>query len=132
MPNLERARWHKALREQEVMGSLGEGDMSRYRKLLRSHGWSAGDGPVMLSYATTVSATWLLGLSAAAHGLPLAVAGIGMPGWYWWEGGRKQIPGSHRALQVLDAVLAPNTPVMLTDHGDIGDAHTYHTPHTLV
>eukprot|EP00966_Prymnesium_polylepis_P303667 7014695-Prymnesium_polylepis.1 len=71
--------------------------------------------PVLLSYATNVASHWLLGLSAAAHGLPLAVAGLGMPGWPWWEGGRKQLPGSRRALQVLDA-LVPRSPILLTDH----------------
>ena len=116
---LARARWRKAQSDQESMNAvLSQAAVEKCRELIPPR-WPVGKGPIMLSYATAVSPTWLLGLSAAAHGLPLAIAGLGMPGWYWWEGGRKQLPGSRRSLQVLDAV-SPDVPIMLTDHGDIG------------
>lgn len=74
--------------------------------------------PIILTYSTRVpAAPWLLGLSAAAHGLPLVVAGLGAPGWAWYEGGSQVIIGTRRAAQLLYH-LAPEAAVVATDSGD--------------
>ena len=76
------------------------------------------DMPVMLSYSTAPSSHWLLGLSAARHGAPLVVAGLGRSKWPWHAGGRKKLPGSRRALQLISAVR-PSARVLSTDTGDL-------------
>ena len=81
--------------------------------------WRGGvDKPAMLSYSTSVSSHWQLGLSAARHGLPIVLAGLGMPRWPWYQGGRKKLPGSRRALQLIQQ-LSPGQPVISSDTGDL-------------
>ena len=81
--------------------------------------YSSRDGPVMLSYATSVPSGWMLGLSAAVHGLPIVLAGLNQPRWPWWHGGRKKLPGSRRALQIIEAIGGPDRPVISSDTGDL-------------
>eukprot|EP00966_Prymnesium_polylepis_P177543 4111981-Prymnesium_polylepis.1 len=76
----------------------------------------------LLVYTTRVpswnsASPWYLGYSAAAHRVPLVVAGLGRPGWAWDEGGSQVITGSRRAAQVL-AALAPAAAVVTADSGD--------------
>lgn len=82
--------------------------------------WSAGTGPIIFTVATHLSEAWVLGLSAAQHGLPLVVAGLGLPGWSWHlgSGGNVQkLAIARRALRVLH-LLAPNVPVIFADATD--------------
>lgn len=99
------------------MHPLSEAKLAACRAALEPH-WLAGTGPVMLSYATSVPHQWLLGLSVAKHGLPLVLVGLNQPRWPWWQGGRKKLPGSRRALQVIHE-LSPNRPVIFSDTGDL-------------
>lgn len=96
---------------------LDASQLAACRAALEPH-WLPGKGPVMLSYATSVSTNWMLGLSAARHGLPLVLAGLNQPRWPWWQGGRKKLPGSRRALQVIHE-MAPDRPVISSDTGDL-------------
>ena len=41
-----------------------------------------------------------------------------MPRWPWWQGGRKKLPGSRRALQLIQA-LEPQATVISSDTGDL-------------
>ena len=61
----------------------------------------------------------LLGLSAAMNKLPIAVIGLGNPGWAWWEpAAPKKYTGLQRAAQILHAV-APETPLLMSDGADV-------------
>ena len=61
-----------------------------------------------------------LGLSAAAHGVPLVVAGLGLPSWPWWMGASPmKLPGSRRALQVIAALTGGESPVAFADSSDV-------------
>ena len=77
----------------------------------------ASDGPVIFTYATFVDAEqWLLGLSAASYGWPIALAGFGRENFQWWKPGSK-LPGTLRAAEML-AALAPNRTIIFADGGD--------------
>ena len=83
-----------------------------------AHGaWRPSGGPVLLAYATGVPQNWLLAKSAALHGSPLVLAGLGRRGWQWYQGGGGKLLGTARALQVLQAI-APNSEVVFADGGD--------------
>lgn len=118
MPQGE-ALLHHTRRQEPANGlnALDASQLASCRAALEPH-WLPGQGPVMLSYATSVSTSWMLGLSAARHGLPLVLAGLNQPRWPWWQGGRKKLPGSRRALQVIHA-LSPDRPVISSDTGDL-------------
>ena len=77
---------------------------------------------VLLAYASSITTSpWLLGVSAALHGLPLAVVGLGATGgWHWAHGGTPKLAGSLRAVQLLDALARTSwkTPVALLDAFD--------------
>ena len=79
--------------------------------------WSGSGAPIVVSYSTSVPDQWQLGVSAAAHEVPLVLAGLGRRGWHWYNGGGDKLPGTARALQLLDA-LAPEAPVVFADGGD--------------
>ena len=67
---------------------LTEAELATCASIIKASNWRAdGGGPVVLSYATQISEKWLLGLSAAMHGSPIVLAGLGRRGWQWWEGG---------------------------------------------
>ena len=73
--------------------------------------------PIVFTYATFVNAEqWLLGLSAALHGWPVALAGFGRENFQWWKPGTK-LPGTVRAAELLGK-LAPNRTIMFGDGGD--------------
>ena len=76
-----------------------------------------GPGPIILAYSTSIPEEWLLGASAALHGAPLVLAGLGRRGWPWWSGGGGKLTGVARALQVINAI-APDAPVVFADGGD--------------
>ena len=72
-----------------------------------------------MTYATSISPDWLLGLSAARHNVPLVLVGPAMPAWKWYEGGAtRKVPGTLRALQVLNEVI-PKAAVALVDSSDL-------------
>tara|TARA_B110001452_G_scaffold34929_1_gene26905 strand:- start:1457 stop:1957 length:501 start_codon:yes stop_codon:yes gene_type:complete len=90
------------------------------RQCARSLSWSAGTGPIVATFATSVNEPWLLGLSAARLGLPLVVAGLGRSftsHFNWWLGYGKKLPGSRRAAQLIHA-LAPDSSVVWVDSTD--------------
>jgi len=117
MPNRFSSR-RAAKRWQSSQELLGEGTATHCSQVLRESSWGAGSsGPVILTYATGVPHNWMLGLTAAQHGLPIAIAGHGFPPWNWWEKNRKKLPGSMRAAQVL-AESAPGVPIALVDASD--------------
>ncbi|KAL1504535.1 hypothetical protein AB1Y20_010937 [Prymnesium parvum] len=95
-------------------------DAAQLARCVRELDWRPGADPVVATFATSVSSPWLLGLSAAARGLPLLVAGLGtsFPRYFnWWLGYGKKLPGSRRAAQLL-AALAPRAPVVWVDSTD--------------
>ena len=82
--------------------------------------WNPSGGPIVATFATSISHPWLLGLSAAKQGLPIVVAGLGrnFPSHFsWWLGYAKKFPGSVRAAQVIHQ-LAPHAPVLWVDSTD--------------
>lgn len=104
---------------QHSQDHFDQAELSRCAQAVNASGsWSAGSGPVLLTYATSVPPLWGLGLSAVRHGVPLVLAGLGMPGWNWWEGGGPKIPGTRRAAELVHA-LGPSAPVALVDSSDV-------------
>ena len=84
----------------------------------------AADGPIILAVATSVDENWPLGLSAALHGLPLAVVGLGQPGWSWTTGNAGKLPLLRAALQQLHQ-LSPHRAVVVADATDTVVANPY-------
>ncbi|KAL1523585.1 hypothetical protein AB1Y20_018521 [Prymnesium parvum] len=82
-------------------------------------GGRAAQGPFVLTYATEIPQPWMLGRTAALHGLPLVVAGLGMPGWNWWEGVVIQKTASPRRAAQLVQSLVGDVPLALVDSGDV-------------
>ena len=80
---LPRLSQHQLRAKQRSRAPLTDDDVARCARAIASSSWSAGDGPVLLSYATgtfdertgrsfvfdarTGPGTWLFGLSAALH-----------------------------------------------------------------
>ena len=89
---------------------------------LRPLGWGKSlqeSGPVVMTYATQIPNPWMLGVTAAVHGFPLVVAGLGMQGWNWWEGVVIQKTAApRRAAQLVQAMLG-DVPTALVDSGDV-------------
>ena len=104
--------------------TLTSAEIDRCVKLVRASAWQPNSGPVVLAYATGIQQDWQLGTSAASHGAPLVLAGLGRRGWQWWNGGGGKLPGTARALQILQA-LAPNAPIVFADSGDTMVANHY-------
>lgn len=65
---------------------------------------------VVMTYLTDVPQQWLLGRSAAIHGLPLVLVGHGMR----WDGPAQKLSSARRAAQLLQA-LAPNVAIVFAD-----------------
>jgi len=83
-------------------------------EVLRAHAGS----PIILTYLTNAPTdTWLLGLTAAAHGLPLVVVGHGRGRFNIASGTGAKITGYLRALQIVEAV-ARSAAVVVTDATD--------------
>ena len=61
----------------------------------------------LLTYATDVPPHWLLGRSAALHGVPLVLAGLGRR----WAGVGVKAPAARRAVQLLSAALGESAAV---------------------
>lgn len=79
-------------------------------------------GPVaILTYLTDGAALspWLLGLSAAARGVPLVVAGNGRR----WAGAAIKLPAARRAVQALAAHAPPDIAVIFADGADTAIAN---------
>ena len=68
----------------------------------------------LLVYATSLPTRWLLGQTAAHHGVPVVVAGLGRA----WHGFKTRMLGARRAAQILSA-LVPRLPIILTDGTDV-------------
>ena len=66
-----------------------------------------------LTYLSDLPDTWMLGLSAAWHRVPLIVQGLGMK----WVGVGVKLPAALRAVQLLNA-LAAHSMVIVTDGTD--------------
>ena len=60
-----------------------------------------------MAYADAVPAHWLLGLTAAARGLPLIIVGLGRP----FNGVWPRIAREHDAAQIIRE-LAPDVPLL--------------------
>ena len=85
---------------------------------------SSADGsmPVaVLAYLTDTSSLhpWVLGLSAAAHGVPLIVAGHGRR----WGGAGIKLPAARRAVEALSTGLPHATAVVFADGSDTAIAN---------
>ena len=79
-------------------------------------GWAsrrAAGMPILLTYMTHLPFEWALGASAALHGIPLIVMGLGRE----WDGPGVRVPATLRAAQLLDA-LAPDAAIIGTDGSD--------------
>ena len=74
---------------------------------------SAG-APLLLTYMSHLTGRWPLGTSAALHGLPLAVIGLGRE----WGGPGIRVPAVLRAAQLMD-VLSPDIAMVSTDGSDV-------------
>ena len=75
----------------------------------------------VLAYLTEPAALhrWVLGLSAAAHRVPLVVAGHGMR----WSGAGVKLPAARRAVQVLQPHLPTSTAIVFADGTDTAIAN---------
>ena len=62
-------------------------------------------GPLVLTVATSLPEAWPLGLSAALHGLPLVVLGLGQDGWSWRDGNARKIALVQSGLKRLQALV---------------------------
>jgi len=69
---------------------------------------------VVLTYLTDVSSPWALGLSAAAHRVPLILAGQNR----LWGGVAVKLPAARRVAQLLQASV-PDLPVVFADGSDV-------------
>ena len=98
--------------------ALSPSELAACVSMISDTSWAAhpSGGPIVLTYSTGVPEQWLLGLSAAAHGLPLVLVGLGRRGWSWWSPVGK-LPGTARALQLMHA-LTPSAPIVFADGGD--------------
>lgn len=109
--------------EQHELTAFSSSALDQCAQLVRERWPRAYPAPhgapiILLAYATNIPSEWLLGASAARHKLPLVVAGLGaQSNWVWWEGAAAKLPGSARALEVLQRI-APKTPVALVDGFD--------------
>lgn len=75
---------------------------------------SGGVLTLLATYVTDIVARpWVLGSSAALHGVPLVVIGHGLR----WEGVGQKMVGARRAAQMLDAI-APRSAVVFADGSD--------------
>lgn len=78
--------------------------------------WNIPDATsvIVFTYMTDLPQPWILGLSAALHGVPLVIAGHGMR----WDGTTGQkIPASRRVAQILHS-LHPRATVIYADGSD--------------
>ena len=60
------------------------------------------DVPVLLTYMTSLPRIWALGTSAAMHGIPLVVMGLGRS----WGGPGVRIPAAMRAVEMVNRSAA--------------------------
>ena len=95
------------------LAPLGESDIARCIAVLGGR-WKGGRVS-LLTYLTDpgYQGAWALGLSAAYHGIPLVVQGLGMR----WGGVGFKLSAVRRATQILQA-LRPNAPVVFADGSD--------------
>eukprot|EP00966_Prymnesium_polylepis_P182697 4232981-Prymnesium_polylepis.1 len=78
---------------------------------------SGQPSPAILTYTTSLpSKNWLLGLTAASHGLPIVLAGLGRSAFSFGSTERKVI-GQFRALQIMDSA-APGSLAAVVDGTD--------------
>ena len=108
------AQPQQLLTDAELVSCLHTVNMSRLH-------WSAthpSGGPIILTYATGVPEHWLLAASAALHGSPLVLVGLGRRGWHWYSGGGGKLPGVARALQLIKLLAPPKVPVVFADASD--------------
>jgi uncharacterized membrane protein YgcG len=96
---------------------LKAAELAKCVAALSASGWQTSGVPIVVTYATSVPNHWLLAKSAALHGVPLVLAGLGRRGWQWYQGGGGKLKGTARALQLLHA-LAPDSPIVFADGGD--------------
>jgi hypothetical protein len=77
--------------------------------------------PIVTVYTTKQPGRdWLLGLSAALHGVPLVVGGLGGKSWaQFGQSNPERVLGYLRMFEVLQAMQLPaTTPVAVVDSGD--------------
>lgn len=92
--------------------------------------WLSNSAPsvAVLAYLTDTASLhpWVLGLTAAAHGVPLVVAGHGMR----WGGAGVKLPATRRAVQALEPHLPSSTTIVFADGTDtaIANAPPAETP----
>ena len=99
--------------------ALCAGVVRKWRDKSRS---DDGSMPVaVLSYLTDISSLhpWVLGLSAATHGVPLIVAGHGRR----WGGAGIKLPAARRAIEALGTHLPQDTAVVFADGSDTAVAN---------
>lgn len=103
-----------------VPPSLTSSELKFCGALLANSSWTARPPAVVLTHMPRVEAPWLLGVSAALHGLPLAIAGFGHPvDQRWFDGKTPSLPSLLRAAQLLGAIPATaHVPVALLDAHD--------------
>jgi len=70
--------------------------------------------PIVLTYNTNPAEKWLLGITAALHGLPLVLIGEGQ---IWHGGGGDKLGAAATALERIHA-LSPRSPVIFGDGSD--------------
>ena len=108
-----------------TLAALREEDIRACRAHVASSAWSAGSSartPIVATYTTMhPGKTWRLGISAALHGLPLVIGGMGGERWgLFGQSNPGRVHGSRRMFEVLHALrLPPAHPVMFVDSGDV-------------
>ena len=104
---------------------LREDDLHACRARVANSSWSAAASaltPIVTTYTTKhPGAGWRLGLSAALHGVPLVVGGLGGKSWgLYGQSNAGRVLGSERMFEVLHELHVPATaPVAFVDSGDV-------------
>ena len=71
--------------------------------------------PLLLTYMSSLPASWPLGITAALRGVPLAVHGLGMA----WGGPGVRVPAVRRAAQVVAQLRGLSTVLAAADGADV-------------
>jgi len=105
-----------ALLSSQPVSEITSAELEQCMHAVESSSWRPSL-PVMLTYLTSgPPSDWLLGMSAARHGLPLVLAGHGRR----WDGWTGRLPGLGRAVRMIAHLTRgqPSSAIIVTDGSD--------------